>query len=185
MQFKDILRFPSITLHAVGIQMLFHSTAFLHISSRMEGWVQSASCSLFWLNRHKVFSGLVQVCWRYWQPCSVKSQIRSSVLARTHVGEKRWIVLMRLPDGRLVLTSGLPQYQMALMTLWLARAAVSWSLLPVRMLTKPAGRSQAWSTWKGERTALWWQYKFSGHGTLSSVAIVKRKTNWLRAESEF
>lgn len=67
--------------------MLFHSTVFLHISSRMDGWVQSASSLFSWLNRHRVFSGLVQVCWRYWQPCSIKSQSRSSGLARSYERE--------------------------------------------------------------------------------------------------
>lgn len=82
--FKNLLRFIFITLHAVGIQMLFHSTAFLHISSRMEGWVKSASSLFSRLNRRRAFSGLVQVCWRYWQPCSIKSQSRGTDLARSY-----------------------------------------------------------------------------------------------------
>lgn len=64
--------------YAVGIQTVFHWMAFLHISSMSEEWVQSALSSSFWLNRCRVFRGFVQVCWRYWQPYSRKSQIRHS-----------------------------------------------------------------------------------------------------------
>lgn len=93
---------------------------------------------------------------------------------------KRWIVLIRLPYGRLVLTSGLPQYQMALMTLWFARAAVSWSLLPVRILTKLAGRSHAWSTWR-ERELLYdgnINFQVMGHCPLWQL-WKEKQTGWV------
>lgn len=147
----------------MGIHTLFHWTAFLHISSRSEewDWVQSLPPSLpsssFWQDRRRVFRGLVQVCWRYWQPyrgnrtagvrmgiiCGMTEQgLQSDPAFRTKC--EHWCTCWCL-----VLTSALPQYQMALMTLWLARAAVIWSLVPVMIFTKPAGRSEDWSTWGG------------------------------------
>lgn len=83
--------------YAVGIQTVFHWTAFLHISSMSEEWVQSALSPSFWLNRCRVFRGLVQVCWRYWQPYSRKSQIRHSSCPQNWstslcMGNKIWIL---------------------------------------------------------------------------------------------
>lgn len=58
----------SLNSHAVGIQTVFHCTAFLHISSKIPGWVQSFTSPALWRNRVRVFMGLVHVCCRYWQP---------------------------------------------------------------------------------------------------------------------
>lgn len=140
-------RLPPLSSYAVGIQTFFHWTAFLHISSRSDERVQSlpssVSSSSFWLDKYRVFRGLVQVCWRYWQPYNSRSEKSNRIVSHTPTNPTK----SEHQSWFFILTSALPQYQMALMTLWLARATVSWSLLPVRIFTKPAGRSEDWSTW--------------------------------------
>lgn len=77
---------------------------------------------------------------------------------------------------RVSLTSALPQYQMALMTLWLARATVSWSRLPVITFTRPAGKSEDWSTWERKGAIKITTSFYDSRGFLMQVKLTE--INW-------
>lgn len=62
--FSEALMFGSC-FYAVGIQTLFHCTAFLHISSISDGSDQSVSPSVSWQDSLRVLSELLQVNCRY------------------------------------------------------------------------------------------------------------------------